>query len=181
MDLLLAISESARQNAIRLLGVDPDRIVNISGAADDRFRPLQITDARRNALQQQAGVTRPFIMYVSGADQRKNLKGAVTLFASLPTELRRSYQLLLVTMLSAEDIAEFKAYAASLGVEPDGIVIVGGINDDLLVELLNTCTLFIFPSLYEGFGLPILEAMQCGTPFWRRITPASRKLLTARI
>ncbi|MFD1110173.1 glycosyltransferase family 4 protein [Pseudoroseomonas ludipueritiae] len=164
VDLLLAISESARQDAIRLLGVDPDRIVNISGATDDRFRPLQITDARRNALQQQAGVTRPFIMYVSGADQRKNLKGAVTLFASLPAESRRSYQLLLVTMLSAEDIAEFKAYAASLGVEPDGLVIVGGINDDLLVELLNTCALFIFPSLYEGFGLPILEAMQCGAP-----------------
>jgi glycosyltransferase involved in cell wall biosynthesis len=163
-DLLLAISESARRDAIRLLGVDPDKIVNVSGAADDRFRPLTIANPDRQALQQQIGLTRPFAMYVSGADPRKNLKGAVAVFAALPAELRRQHQLLLVTRVSPEEKADFMAYAASLGMEPDGLVITGGIDDDLLVQLFNICNVFIFPSLYEGFGLPILEAMQCGTP-----------------
>ena len=164
VDLLLAISESARQDAIRLAGVDPDKIVNISGAADAQFRTLDLPDAEREALQQRLGLTRPFVMYVSGADPRKNLKGAVAVFAALPPELRRQHQLLLVTKISPEDQAEFMAYAASLGIEPDGLVIVGGIDDEMLVRLFNICAVFIFPSFYEGFGLPILEAMQCGAP-----------------
>jgi glycosyltransferase involved in cell wall biosynthesis len=164
VDLLLAISESAKNDAVRLLGIDPERIVNISAAADSQFQPLTVTEVDRQALQSRIGLTRPFVMYVSGADPRKNQKGAITLFAALPPALRRGHQLLLVTKLTPEIKASYQTYAASLGMAPDDLVITADVDDQALVQLFNICTVFLFPSLYEGFGLPVLEAMQCGTP-----------------
>ncbi len=163
-DLLFAISESARQDAIAWLDVEPDRVVNISAAADDRFRPLLMAEDERLRLQQRFGLSRPFVMYVSGADPRKNLRGAVEAFAAMDIEARRAHQLLLVTPLSGQQAIEFERYALELGLDSDSLVLARDITDDDLVRLLNTCRAFIFPSLYEGFGLPILEAMQCGAP-----------------
>jgi glycosyltransferase involved in cell wall biosynthesis len=163
-DLLFAISESARQDAIAWLDLEPDRVVNISAAADDRFRPLNMLEEERASLRMRFGLTRPFVMYVSGADPRKNLTGAVEVFAALPVEVRRSHQLLLVTSLSGEGAVTFGSQARALGLEEDGLVLAQDVTDDDLVKLLNTCRAFLFPSLYEGFGLPILEAMQCGAP-----------------
>jgi glycosyltransferase involved in cell wall biosynthesis len=163
-DLLFAISESARQDAIAWLDLEPDRVVNISAAADDRFRPLFMPEDERRRLKQRFGLTRPFVMYVSGADFRKNLKGAVEAFAAIPSEVRSLHQLLLVSSLSGEQAVVFERYAAELGLEADGMVLARDVTDDDLIRLLNTCRAFIFPSLYEGFGLPLLEAMQCGAP-----------------
>ncbi|WP_419759661.1 glycosyltransferase family 4 protein [Acidisoma sp.] len=163
-DLLFAISESARQDAIAWLDVEPDRVVNISAAADDRFRQLPMAEEERRRVQTRFGLTRPFVMYVSGADPRKNLRGAVEAFAALDVGVRRSHQLLLVTSLAGATATEFERFALDLGLEPDSLILARDVTDDDLVRLLNTCRCFIFPSLYEGFGLPILEAMQCGAP-----------------
>jgi glycosyltransferase involved in cell wall biosynthesis len=164
IDLLLAISESAKRDAVSLLGVDPARVVNISAAADDRFRPVEMAEAERMALRARVGIARPFVMYVSGADPRKNLQGAVSAFAALPAALRQKHQLLLVTTLRPEDVAALRLHGESMGMEPDGLVVASNLDDEALARLFNLATAFIFPSLYEGFGLPILEAMQCGTP-----------------
>ncbi|MCI0752671.1 glycosyltransferase family 4 protein [Teichococcus vastitatis] len=161
--LLLAISESARRDAIRLLDLDPGRVVNISGAADGRFGPLQLSSDQAQPLLARLGLERPFVMYVSGADPRKNLSGAVAAFAALPDPLRQSHQLLLVTNLGAGE-AEFRQKAEALGLPPQQLVLTSGLDDEALVRLMNLATVFLFPSLYEGFGLPVLEAMQCGTP-----------------
>ncbi len=163
-DLLFTISESARQDAIAWLDFKPDRVVNISAAADDRFRPLVMAEDERLRLAKRFGLARPFVMYVSGADPRKNLKGAVEIFAGLPGAVRQGHQLLLVTSLGGEGAGVIGRQARSLGIEEDGLVLARDVTDDDLVRLLNTCRAFIFPSLYEGFGLPILEAMQCGAP-----------------
>lgn len=163
-DLLLAISDSARQDAIAWLDLDPARIVNVSAAADDRFRSLGLSDQEKASVAQGVGLSRPFVMYVSGADPRKNLRGAVAAFAALPPDVRSRHQLLLVSRLSEEEEALFHQHALELGMEPDGLVLAGGLSDDELVRLFNACRAFIFPSLYEGFGLPVLEAMRCGAP-----------------
>jgi glycosyltransferase involved in cell wall biosynthesis len=163
-DLLFTISESARQDALSWLDLTPERVVNISAAADERFRPIVMQEDEQLRLCQRFGLTRPFVMYVSGADYRKNLKGAVESFAAMEGGVRSLHQILLVSSLSGKDAAAFEHYAISLGLETDGLVLARDVSDDDLVRLLNTCRAFIFPSLYEGFGLPLLEAMQCGTP-----------------
>jgi glycosyltransferase involved in cell wall biosynthesis len=120
-DLLFAISESARQDAIAWLDLEPDRIINISAAADGRFRRILMSEDERAILGQRFSLTRPFVMYISGSDPRKNLRGAVEAFAAMPVNIRSSHQLLLVTSLSELEAVAFEQHARDLGLEADGL------------------------------------------------------------
>ena len=163
-ELLLAISESARGEGIALLGLAPERVVNISSAVDDSFRPLELAPERRGALLRQHGLTRPFIMYTGGIDYRKNIEGLIEAYAQLPAALRRQYQLAVVCSIQNPDRFRLERLAAKLGQAGDDLVLTGFVSDDDLVALYNCTALFVFPSLHEGFGLPALEAMACGAP-----------------
>lgn len=160
-DLLLAISEATRQDAIRILGISPSRVVNISGAASEIFRPMPAADQVRANISR-FGITRPFVLYTGNADYRKNLHGMLKAYASLPRELRKAHQLVLNQV--GDDIIGFRKNVRELGLTDDEVVVTGRISDDELICLYTRCKVFVFPSLYEGFGLPILEAMACGAP-----------------
>ena len=162
--LLLAISESSRQEAIEHLGIHPSRVVNISSAADPMFRPVQVAPDTEQALRARFGLSRPFIMYTGGIDHRKNIEGLIRAFAMLPIETRRAHQLGIVCKIQDEEHARLQNLAAGLGLGSDELVMSGFVSDDELVVLCNLCRLFVFPSWHEGFGLPALEAMACGAP-----------------
>lgn len=157
-DLLLAISEATRNDAIRLLGIAPERVVNISGAADAMFRPLP-PEALAAIDLRRFGIERPFVLYTGNSDYRKNLAGMLAAFARLPQSVRDSHQLV---VNQVGDIDLFKLQVANAGLRSDHVVVTGRIGDDELLALYNGCKVFVFPSLYEGFGLPVLEAMGCG-------------------
>ena len=154
-DLLLAISDATRDDAIRLLGMAPEQVVNISGAASPMFQPAQ------GPLLSLAkfGICRPFVLYTGNVDYRKNLPGMLRAYAMLAPELRAQHQLVLTQVLDRE--AFFRDVQAC-GLQVDDVVVTGHITDTEMIALYTQCTLFVFPSLYEGFGLPILEAMACG-------------------
>lgn len=160
VDLFLAISEATRADAIRLLGVAPERVVNIGGAADPHFRVQTDREAVAAAVQR-LGVTRPFVLYTGNGDYRKNLGGMLQAYAQLDPMLRRSHQLV---VNQVGDIGQFRDRMREAGLGDDEVVITGRVDDSDLVALYNACTVFVFPSLYEGFGLPVLEAMRCGAP-----------------
>jgi glycosyltransferase involved in cell wall biosynthesis len=163
-ELLLAISASAREEAIGLLELPPVRVVNISSAVDAIFRPRELDAAARTALLGRYGLTRPFIMYTGGIDYRKNIEGLLEAYAALPAALRRQYQLAVVCSIQNPDRFRLQRLASSLGLAGDDLVLTGFVPDDDLVSLYNCTSLFVFPSLHEGFGLPALEAMACGAP-----------------
>jgi glycosyltransferase involved in cell wall biosynthesis len=158
--LLLAISDSARQEAIDHLGIAAQQVVAISTAVDERFHPgppLGVSHLRS------LGLVRPFVMYApGGTDARKNLHGLVTAFATLPAPLRHSHQLLIASAMDDSTRASLLRHAAKAGLSPDTLVLSGYVDDALLIGLYRSCSLFVFPSLHEGFGLPALEAMACG-------------------
>lgn len=160
-DLLLAISEATRRDAIRILGISPDQVVNISGAASEKFRPMTRAEQAKQEITR-FGIARPFVLYTGNADHRKNLQGMLKAYALLPRDLRRMHQLVLNQV--GEDIPGFRSEVRALGLTDDEVVITGRITDDELICLYTRCKVFVFPSLYEGFGLPILEAMACGAP-----------------
>lgn len=164
LDLLLAISESTRQDVIDILGISPDRVVNISGACDKRFRPLSLTELERDRVLRRCGISKHFLLYTGGDDHRKNLDVAVEGFAEVPVDLRGDYQLVIACHMRPERAAELRSKAQKAGLPPNDLVFPGYVSDDDLVALYNLCGLFLFPSLYEGFGLPVLEAMSCGAP-----------------
>jgi hypothetical protein len=92
------------------------------------------------------------------------MRGTVEAFARLPSAIRRSHQLVIVCKLGPQVTGELRVYARRLGIDDADLVFVGFVPDRELAALYRSCALFVFPSLYEGFGLPILEAMSCGAP-----------------
>jgi glycosyltransferase involved in cell wall biosynthesis len=160
----LSISEFTRQEGLVHLEVPENRIVNISTAVSPLFQPLYVDDAETSRLHQKFGITRPFIFYTGGADERKNLPNLIQAFAALPAPLRAGHQLLLAGKMHEGTIARLKHLAKSIGLMQNELCFTGYVADEELVQLYNLCKLFVFPSWHEGFGLPALEAMTCSAP-----------------
>jgi len=160
--LWLAISESSRREGIDWLGLPPDKVVNISTAADARFRPVQLPEEQIRTLRHRYGLTRPFVMYTGGIDHRKNIDGLISAYAQLPIEIRSTHQLAIVCAAHRDSIDGLMSHAVRQGLDASDLVFTGFVPDDDLLLLYNICKAFCFPSWHEGFGLPALEAMQCG-------------------
>lgn len=158
-DLFLAISEATRTDLIELAGVDPDRIHVIGAGLDESFlRAAEADPDGDGNLLSTHGINGPFVLTVGNGDWRKNNEGALKAFLRLPEGLRRTHQL--VFTQAGEEVrraleGEFKAIARR-------VVVLGKVNDHLLTALYRRCAVFFFPSRYEGFGLPVLEAMAFG-------------------
>lgn len=164
-DLLLTISAAGRQDCLLWLPTPPERVVNISAAgAPERFFPPGAKDPAAMRLLERFGISGPFVYSLTALDHRKNLHGVLAAYTLLPETLRRSHQLVLTcAMSSAEDYAKVQSVVAGSPVA-DRVVLTGALHDDGLRALYQHCAAFLFPSRCEGFGLPILEALQCGAP-----------------
>lgn len=161
-NMWLAISESSRQEGIDHLGLAEDRCINISTAAYDHFKPARPTAQREQELRDRYGLNQPFVMYTGGIDVRKNLDGLVRAFGLLPPELAVRHQLAIVCSARPEDRKALLELAKKSGLDGGKLVVTGFVPEQDLVDLYNLCSLFVFPSWHEGFGLPALEAMHCG-------------------
>lgn len=161
-DLLLAISNSARREAIDYLTIDGQRIINIASAADTSFTKANLTPSSRSKLLGRYGIKSKFLMHASAFDERKNFEGLIKAFAALPKYLQRDFQLVLVCKIDDAVRNSLDNLAATLGLRKNDLVLTGYVPDDDLIQLYSECHLFVFPSLHEGFGLPALEAMCCG-------------------
>ncbi|WP_233193132.1 glycosyltransferase [Acidimangrovimonas sediminis] len=161
---LLAISDCSAQDGITHLGIDAARVVNISSDVDPMFATRPVSESARAALGQEFGLTRPFLMYTGGIDQRKNIPALISAFAALPEAIVADHQLAIVCQAGPGEKETLLRHAREAGLAEGAVVLTGFVSDDTLVTLYNDCKAFVFPSLYEGFGLPALEAMRCGAP-----------------
>ncbi len=162
--LLLAISQYSCDEALELLNRPADSVINISSAVDSQFRPTQIPEAVSSQLKHRLGIDRPFLMYTGSFDARKNQARLIEAFARLPASVRDQYQLIIAGNGWDGVYAKLTEVGRQAGLSPSSLVFTGRVSDEDLFRLYNLCHLFVFPSLREGFGLPALEAMACGTP-----------------
>lgn len=167
-DLIFAISSSTRADIIRLLGVDAERVVEIGTGSSDFFRPPSPHERPTDLLAVHVpAVTRPYVLTVTGVfglDMRKNTEGVMAAFASLPRDLRDAHQVVVACALNDEDEARWHALALELGLTEGQVVLTGFVPDVALRALYQQASVFVNASLYEGFGLPALEAARCGCP-----------------
>jgi glycosyltransferase involved in cell wall biosynthesis len=176
---ILTISQQTADDAMERLNIPPERITVIGSGVSDRLSSLVRTrDAAEALLRSALPKVRPgFILYVGGVDYRKNLEGAIRAYAELPAALRDAHQLVIACDLAGHLRFSLHTFALGLGIESRNLVLTGFVEDRELAALYRACELFIFPSLYEGAGMPILEAMTCGAPVAASGTSAMPELL----
>jgi glycosyltransferase involved in cell wall biosynthesis len=174
-DHVLAISETAVHEAIKWFGVRAERLTDVGAAADDCFQPI---DVDRERDLHPLGITKPFILYTGGFDQRKNLPRLIEAFGHLPSYVRHIYQLVIAGKCEAPIAAELRRVASTKGVADDSLVLTGYVRDATLQALYSACAMSILPSWHEGFGLPVLEAMKCGAVVLGSRTGAIAELIT---
>jgi len=156
-DLVLTISESSKRDIVRLLHVPEEKVVVTYLAADERFMPRMISPIDHAHYSKKYNFPEKFILYVGVIEKRKNIDGIIR----IADELRNKTDVSIVLVGRPgyggnELIEEIK--------KRKNMHYIGFADDDDLPYLYNLAEIFLFPSHYEGFGLPPLEAMQSGVP-----------------
>jgi glycosyltransferase involved in cell wall biosynthesis len=163
-DRVLAISQTTATDAIRLLGLAPERVTVVGAAPGTRFtRPVSADAAFADVREAFPSLSRGFVLYTGGIEPRKNIDRLLEAYAGLAEELRRRHQLVIVCRVLPDDRARIEEGLQRLGVA-DRVLFTGYVTDEQLVALYRSAGLFVFPSLYEGYGLPVAEAVACGAP-----------------
>lgn len=161
-DRLIGVSASSCREAVEHLGFDSAHVLNVGEASGGNFRAVVIQPAEEKALREKLGLPRPFALYLSADDWRKNHPRLIEAWGQLPESLRQSHQLALVGINPGHQ-AQFEKQANKAGLEPGrDVVFIPWLPDSDINRLFNLCQVFVFPSWHEGFGLPALEAMECG-------------------
>jgi glycosyltransferase involved in cell wall biosynthesis len=158
---VLTVSEFSRRAILRVYGhLDEDKVVVAHNAAGAEFRPVS-RQAAQAAARKRFLLDRPFLLSVGDLQPRKNHIGLIRAFAELVRahpELRHD---LVLAGKPTWFVDQVEAAVRESGVA-DRIRMLGFVSDAELLQLYNACDVFVFPSFYEGFGLPALEAMACG-------------------
>jgi glycosyltransferase involved in cell wall biosynthesis len=158
--MIIAPSEWTRREIIEHFGVRPEKVRVVAEAAREKMRPTLIEDAR--AVLERHGVRQPYVLYTGTIEPRKNL---LTLLRAYDELLRASDHRPQLVLCGGRGwlCDEVFELVAQLKLE-DQVRFTGYVDDGDLPALYSSAEVFVYPSLYEGFGLPPLEAMACGTP-----------------
>lgn len=159
-DLVLADSEHSRGDILRFLNPDPHKVRVLPLAVGEEYRPVRERDELERVWARY-GVTSPYVLYVGNFKPHKNVQTLLRAFALLGEQQPR-LQLVLAGRLD-HWADERQRLAIELGIAAR-VRFTGAVAADDLPALYSGAGVFAFPSLYEGFGLPPLEAMSCGTP-----------------
>jgi glycosyltransferase involved in cell wall biosynthesis len=163
-DRVLAISQATARDAVDRLGLQEERVLVAGAGVSERFRPPASREAALAALQERLPwLEDGYVLYTGGIEPRKNIDRLLEAYSGLPAALGERHQLVIVCRVLPYEQALLDARLRRLGVA-GRVLFPGFVPDEDLVRLYQAAGLFVFPSLYEGFGLPIAEAMASGAP-----------------
>ncbi len=177
-DHVMTLSRSAADDVVDYLGVPEHRLTVVGAACSDAFRPGgdRRTEAElaRSAVP---GLGDRTVVYNGAVEPRKNMEGLIRAFARLPHGVRSRHQLVLVCRLQPLERNHYEVLARNLGLADAELLLTGLVSDPTLVHLYRSATLVAYPSFYEGYGLPVVEAMACGAPVVVSDTSSLRELV----
>ncbi len=162
---IITVSQFSKERILRLTGAEPERVHVVYNGVDQRFRPADpeiVKQVRANFT-----LTSPYILFVGSLEPRKNLK-----------MLLEAWQLGGFKRATLVVVGGSGHLFAKLGIDsmPEGVRFLGPVQDEVLPALYSGAAGFVYPSIYEGFGLPPLEAMACGCPVALSDIPAHREV-----
>lgn len=160
-DHITTVSETSKQDIIRVFGVRPEKITVIPSAPGPSMREYPKTLVHEQVLEK-FNLSKPYILYVGGLNPRKNVAELIYAYSKIRRELPEERKLV-IPGAPGKHLTRLHLLAEALNIEED-VVFPGFISADDLPWLYNGAALFVYPSLYEGFGLPPIEAMACGVP-----------------
>lgn len=164
-NLILTISDSSATEAENILGIKKKNIHNCSVGVDPKFKKININLEDQKKIKKKYGINKKFIFYVGGLDFRKNIQSLMAAYILLPNNIRRNFQLLIIISDVTNSVKPYlQKFRQRYNLDSDELILLMHVEENELIALYNLCSLFVFPSLHEGFGLPILEAMACGAP-----------------
>ncbi|MEX2314781.1 MAG: glycosyltransferase family 1 protein, partial [Thermomicrobiales bacterium] len=155
---VIAVSEATRQDVIRLYGARPEMVVMVPNGVTDDYRPLPAEQVE--AFRATQGLPERFILFVGTLQPRKNLETLLRAYAQVADETGWE---LVVAGAAGWSYAPIFETARALGLA-ERVRFAGYVAGEDLPLWYNAAGMFVYPALYEGFGLPLLEAMACGTP-----------------
>lgn len=163
--MIITVSQHAKQDMINVLKIPPERIHVIYEAAGDEYHPITDIDIL-TAARARYGIGERYIFYLGGLDQRKNVLQLIHAFSHLYNQIGDPHLQLVISGNPDKQqgplFPDPRPVAADLGM--NGQIVYRFIEDEDKPAIYSGASLFVFPSLYEGFGLPPLEAMGCGAP-----------------
>ena len=160
-DFVVVDSANTQNELICLLDADPTRVEVVYPAVDDHFYPIT-DETLLEATRKKYSLHYPFLLNVSVIEPRKNMPRLLQAFARLKHEMNIPHRMVFVGGLGWMYESVFQT-VEELGLS-DQVVFLGYVPDEDLAPIYNLADLFVYPSIYEGFGIPPLEAMACGTP-----------------
>jgi FkbM family methyltransferase len=157
-DQVLAISQCTQKDAARFLGLPEDKVPVVYAGYDREWALAQGSEGSVAAKIPQG--LQAYVLYVAGYDHRKNYEEAVDIFAALPAEVREGYQLCLIARAMPNGVKSglYRKMRAQ-GAAKDDLIILDYVSDVELAALYKNASCLLFPSKYEGFGLPVIEAL----------------------
>ncbi len=158
--VIITPSESVRREVTEHLGIKPSKVVSIPEAPRDIFHPVTFEETVE--MRRRLGIEDEFVLFVGTIEPRKNL---LTLLKAFEEILRATshHPQLVIAGKEGWLMDELRSYVRESGVK-ERLRFTGYLTDEDLRALYSSCRIFVYPSLYEGFGLPPLEAMACGAP-----------------
>lgn len=162
-NLILGISQSSCREIIENLSFKEENIVNVSSSVDASFKSKDISNEDKQKLLKKFNITKKTILYTPGGfDVRKNFENLIIAYSKLPSHIQNFYQLVIVSKVDDGNRKRLYTLAKEKDIKQDNLILTGYVADEELINFYRVCDLFVFASIHEGFGLPVLEAMNCG-------------------
>lgn len=173
-DLIITVSEVSRKDIISKLSISASKVVVIYQGISDSFKNVSRDHAR--GLVTSLQLPQQFFLHLSGHEKRKNAASVVRAFKSFLSRDNYTKRYFLI-MTGRRDVLEESILASLDDATRRRIICLGVVSEEVLASLYSCATALVFPSLYEGFGLPPLESLACGTPVIVSDIPIFHELL----
>lgn len=160
-DAIITVSEFSKRDICTELGISPQKVFVSHLAAEDIYSPMDKQIAKA-LVKQKYGIEDDFFLYVGGYNPRKNIRTLLLAYAHIKERLNKNHKIVILGKpgRSYEDLVKL---SEELKIS-DSCIFTGFIPVEHMPWFYNAASVFVYPSLYEGFGLPVVEAMACGTP-----------------